>query len=302
MDSEGSADEQGPEDEDAQAVVGTGIRDQHLVVSGWFASHADTGTPGAHVHLSTNDRRDPVLRTNQIPDLVDALHAVGGRIDRMWEREGATWFTGDEPDDNDPDVIRQRRIDALVLQQNLRTHFTEISAILLASEDARRLGCHRPTAGHRRDRSDLPARQHQPVRHDPCAERGGCPEAGRPAPTTVTAGDGYRWLANPPPGAPQAEDGDERRVVGSVIRFMWDHGCGVPLWDEDGPLPDDPDWLAAELGVSRTLVGDMAAWVAEEDARTIGPAHTHQAAILFARLRAEVPARFTLLNRESRRH
>jgi hypothetical protein len=48
------------EDEGAQAVVDTGIRDQRLVVSGWAASHADTGTPGPHVHLSTNDWQTPV--------------------------------------------------------------------------------------------------------------------------------------------------------------------------------------------------------------------------------------------------
>jgi hypothetical protein len=127
--------QQASEDEDAQAVVVTGIRDQRLVVSGWGASHADTGTPGPHVHLSTNDRQNPVLKTSQIPELVDALHMVGGRIDRMWEQDGATWFTGDEPDDNDPAVIRQRRIDHLVLLDNLRAHFSEIAEILLRSDD-----------------------------------------------------------------------------------------------------------------------------------------------------------------------
>jgi hypothetical protein len=127
--------QQEPEDEDAQAALGTGIRDQRLVVSGWGASHADTGTPGPHVHLSTNDRQNPVLRTSQIPELVDALHVVGARIDRMWERDGETWFTGDEPDDNDPAVIRQRRIDHLVLLDNLRAHLPEVVAILLRSDD-----------------------------------------------------------------------------------------------------------------------------------------------------------------------
>ena len=134
MSSEGPATQQEPDDEDAQAVD-TGIRDQRLVVSGWRASHADTGTPGPHVHLSTNDSQNPVLKTSQIPELVDALHKVGGRIDRMWEQDGATWFTGDEPDDNDPAVIRQRRIDHLVLLDNLRAHFPEIAEILLQSQD-----------------------------------------------------------------------------------------------------------------------------------------------------------------------
>jgi hypothetical protein len=87
------------------------------------------------VHLSTNDRQNPVLRTSQIPELVDALHTVGGRIDRMWKQDGETWFTGGEPDDNDPAVIRQRRINHLVLLDNLRTHFAEIAEILLRSQD-----------------------------------------------------------------------------------------------------------------------------------------------------------------------
>jgi hypothetical protein len=123
------------EDEDAQAVVDTGIRDQQLVISGWGASHADSGTPGPHVHLSTNDRQNAVLKTSQIPQLVDALQTVGERIDRMWEQDGATWFTGDEPDDNDPTVIQQRHIHHLVLLDNLRTHFAEVAEILLRSND-----------------------------------------------------------------------------------------------------------------------------------------------------------------------
>lgn len=53
----------------------------------------------------------------------------------MWEQDGATWFTGDEPDDNDPALIRQRRIDHLVLLDNLRVHLSEIAEILLRSDD-----------------------------------------------------------------------------------------------------------------------------------------------------------------------
>ncbi len=119
---------------DAETAVRTGIRDQRMVVSGWFASHADTGTPGPHVHLSTNDRQDPVLKTSQIPELIGALNLVGERIERLWETDGADYPFG-EPDDNDPAVIRRRRIDHLVLLDNLRTHFTEIADILLRSRD-----------------------------------------------------------------------------------------------------------------------------------------------------------------------
>src|SRR3954451_4643505 len=120
--------------DDAQAAIDTGIRGQRMAVSGWFASHADSGTQGPHVHLSTNDRRDAVLKTSQIPELVDALNAVGGRIDRLWETDGADYPFSDV-DDNDPAVIRQRRIEQLVLLDNLRDHFTEIAEILLRSDD-----------------------------------------------------------------------------------------------------------------------------------------------------------------------
>jgi hypothetical protein len=119
---------------DAQVAMRTGIRDQRLVVSGWFASHADTGTPGPHVHLSANDSQNPVLKTSQIPELIDALNLVGERIERLWETDGADYPFGDS-DDNDPAVIRQRRIDHLVLLDNLRAHFSEIAEILLRSQD-----------------------------------------------------------------------------------------------------------------------------------------------------------------------
>lgn len=49
---------------DPEVAMQTGIRDQWLVVSGWFASHADSGTRGSHVHLSTNDTRKPVHKTS----------------------------------------------------------------------------------------------------------------------------------------------------------------------------------------------------------------------------------------------
>jgi hypothetical protein len=109
---------------------------------------------------------------------------------------------------------------------------------------------------------------------------------------------GYRWVADLPPGSAEPED-EERHVAGSVIRFMWDHGCVVPLWDEEGPLPEDPDWLEAELGLSRDLVDDMAAWAADHDALALGPDHIHQAELLVSRLRREVPAGFTVVDRES---
>ena len=123
------------DDGDAQAALRTGIRDQWLVVSGWGASHADSGTPGPHIHLSTNDGSNPVIKTSQIPDVVEALHKVGGRIDQMWKRDGETWFTGDEPDDNDPAYRRQRRVEDLELHSRIADQWTEVARILLEAAD-----------------------------------------------------------------------------------------------------------------------------------------------------------------------
>lgn len=73
--------------------------------------------------------------TSQIPEPIEALQVVGGHIDRMWDDKGDTWFTGDEPDDNDPAVVRQSRIDHLVFLDNLQANFSQVVEILLQSED-----------------------------------------------------------------------------------------------------------------------------------------------------------------------
>lgn len=70
-----------------------------------------------------------------MPDFVDALRLVGGRIDRLWDSEGTDYPFGDAPDDNDPSSIRQRRIDYLVPPDNLEAHLPEFVEILLSSQD-----------------------------------------------------------------------------------------------------------------------------------------------------------------------
>lgn len=129
--------EEANQHEDATASMETGVSGQVLNINGWFASHADTGTPGPHVRVVANGINGAVLKTSQIPELIECLNLVTERIDRQWERDGDEYlrdFT-DAPDDNDPAVIRQRRINQLVLLQNLRTHFSEIAEILLRSQD-----------------------------------------------------------------------------------------------------------------------------------------------------------------------
>lgn len=115
----------------------TGVNGQSLSINGWFASHADTGTPGPHVRLVANGINGAVLKTSQIPELIECLNLVADRIDRQWERDGEEFMRdfGDAPDDNDPAVIRERRINHLLMLQNLRAHFSEIAEILLRSVD-----------------------------------------------------------------------------------------------------------------------------------------------------------------------
>ena len=127
--------EEAKKHEDATASMRTGVSGQVLNINGWFASHADTGTRDPHVRLVANGINGAVLKTSQIPELIECLNLVAERIDRQWERDGDEYPFGDAPDDNDPAVIRQRRIDHLVLLQNLRTHFSEIADILLRSQN-----------------------------------------------------------------------------------------------------------------------------------------------------------------------
>jgi len=49
--SDGSAQADDDESLDAWAAVPIGVRGQHLILEGWFASHADSGRPGPHVAL-----------------------------------------------------------------------------------------------------------------------------------------------------------------------------------------------------------------------------------------------------------
>jgi hypothetical protein len=76
---------------------------------------------------------------------------------------------------------------------------------------------------------------------------------------------GRGWYA-PGPGEPIPEptNGDEG-LQGNRIRFFWDYGCEVPLWDGRGNLPADPEWLVRELGLSQALIADLLAYVAAQE-------------------------------------
>jgi len=102
---------------------------------------------------------------------------------------------------------------------------------------------------------------------------------------------------------------DNDVVKPGVIEFYPDDTVTMPLWDQDGLLPDDPEWLRQELGLSQELIDDLVAWardwdqppsrVESEVAAWIErlPERRVEGHRLFERLEAEVSPRFTLVNR-----
>jgi hypothetical protein len=70
---------------------------------------------------------------------------------------------------------------------------------------------------------------------------------------------GAHWSAEARPGGQEDEPADYS-VSGSVIRMMWDYGVRVPLWDAEGLLPEEPDWLRKALGLSDPLIEDLTRW------------------------------------------
>ncbi len=69
---------------------------------------------------------------------------------------------------------------------------------------------------------------------------------------------GAGWTGGPPAGV---ERGDAQgQLVGDTIRFMWDYGVDVPLWDERGLVPDEPAVLRDVLGLDDALADDLRAW------------------------------------------
>lgn len=120
-------------DGDAVAVMETARRGQHLICEGWFASHADSGTPGPHVHLRTSDAETPVLRTDQLPSLITVLTRVAERVDRLWATDGdqyATEVVLRAPDPQEPQAVEQRRLERLVFTQRVFDHLPEVMRLL----------------------------------------------------------------------------------------------------------------------------------------------------------------------------
>ena len=84
-------------------------------------------------------------------------------------------------------------------------------------------------------------------------------------------GEGRRWFGDQPdvgwygepPSRDSTSDGDKpskHRVDGDTIRFMWDYGVEIPLWDVGGLLREEASWLRRELTLSEDLIADLRQW------------------------------------------
>lgn len=128
--------EHGPDD-DAQVSIDTGRRGQRLVCEGWFASHADSGTPGPHVHLRTSDGGPAVVRTDQVPEVIAALTTVATRIDRLWAIDGDRYAADvvlRSPDPQDPEVAEEQRRRRLRFTQAVHDNAADVLRLVTEAE------------------------------------------------------------------------------------------------------------------------------------------------------------------------
>lgn len=118
---------------------------------------------------------------------------------------------------------------------------------------------------------------------------------------------GSYWSAEVHDGSNHEPESFE--VSGTVITFMPEDTVAVPLWSDEGLLPEEPEWLNRALGLSPGLVEDIAAWGNDWNADRMGETFTAaqreerrirldaDARLLAARLQREVPDRFTVVYR-----
>jgi hypothetical protein len=115
---------------------------------------------------------------------------------------------------------------------------------------------------------------------------------------------GFDWLAFPhDPDDASAAAG--KHAGGAVIRMMPEHGSAMSLWDANGELPDEHDWLHDHLGLSYNLLAEIEAWSSDwgqlhsdsGDVLAALPAELHRARgeALCERIRAEIRPLFTVI-------
>lgn len=114
--------------------------------------------------------------------------------------------------------------------------------------------------------------------------------------------NGAYWSAERRPLTNQDEP-TEYTVSGPVIRMMWDYGVRIPLWDAEGLLPEEPEWLRMALGLSDGLTNDLRRWgldmigldaTAESRTHDAYVALDERARGLVQRLRDEIGSRWSV--------
>lgn len=61
----------------------------------------------------------------------------------------------------------------------------------------------------------------------------------------------------------------EQWRVGHEIRIMAEVGGGLPLWDEEGHLPEEHEFVVDYLGLDEELVAEMLTWANQYDEHAI---------------------------------
>ena len=120
-----------PDDDDgfAEVSIPTAHTGQRLTFSGWYASRADSGNPGPHVHLHASDGGPVVVRSDQVSDVVAALTTVAERIERQYAVDGEQYaeeVVRRAPHPEDPQVITEVRRGRLAFKQAVLEHLPDV--------------------------------------------------------------------------------------------------------------------------------------------------------------------------------
>jgi hypothetical protein len=130
------ADDNRDEGDGAQVAIETGRRGQRLIFEGWFASHADSGTPGPHVHLRTSDGETAVVRADQVPAVIEALTQAAQHVESQWATHGDEYAADvvlRSPDPQDPVEAERQRQRRLRFVQAVHDNVTEVMRLLTAA-------------------------------------------------------------------------------------------------------------------------------------------------------------------------
>jgi len=78
-----------------------------------------------------------VIRTDQVPSIIEALSSVAHRIDRAWELDGDQYAHDvvlRSPDPQDPEVVRRRQVEHLTFTQLFADNLPAVTRLLTQAE------------------------------------------------------------------------------------------------------------------------------------------------------------------------